>query len=185
MFNPLYEKKEVLSKAKEAFRNNPVLPNIKLAKILDEASYKKVAHHLGQQDFTVVKNPLESWYSTAPLSAKQVTSLVEFAQTVIGKKISLVDAQVIKLEHRNFSMLPDTIVASKKTEYELILDCSVWDEKAGGDIVYVNDEETIQISACANTLILVEKTPGTRRFFQYVNHYGTDKKRLFLVATLK
>ena len=74
----------------------------------------------------------------------------------------------------------------EKLGIDIIVDCTEdWNEKAGGNVVYVDGKGNYsKIPVKENTLTIVKRHHHEQKFVQYVNHYAGPKKRYLVVGKL-
>mgnify|MGYP001566330714 FL=1 len=85
---------------------------------------------------------------------------------------------------KDYMILNDRYVENRGID--LVIDLSEdWDDEWGGVVTYTDGSGTVYpLSLKANSVAVVERKKGMHKYIQYVNHYGKDKKRVFLIATL-
>jgi len=182
--NPAYTKSpaQVGAQIKSAFFDNEAIPNIKLGQILDASSYEKLSQTVSRTTLKPHVSPLEYRYGIASLKLPQLTkSLSKFLKPIFGIELKEESWKLVSLTWKEYSMILDSY--KSRVGFDVIVDVSDdFPDNAGADIVYTTGgEETVEIPASSNTLIIVKIGDKTRSFLRYANHYAKDKKRNFLV----
>ncbi len=182
--NPAYAKPQIGTQIKTAFFDNEAIPNIKLGQILKNDSYDKLKQTVERATKKPEVDPIEYRFSATRLKLPQLAkTMTAFLKPIFGTDIALGDEwRLVSLTWKDYSMIVDTQI--KRKGHDVIIDVTDDDfpENAGADLVYTTGgDETVEIPASANTLIIVKIDEKTRSFMRYANHYAKDKKRNFLI----
>ena len=158
-------------KIKNVFEKEGV---VTLFNFFDETEYLELQKKLTSLKFKHEKKLTSHSYASTILKDFFDESFVTFITAITNKKLNSTTAY--KLKWKDYSILHDD---KKQTlGVEIIIDFTDdWPENAGGNIMYKEDE--VSLAPRGNSVTIINNTG--HRFFQYVNHYGQNNQRLFLI----
>lgn len=168
MLNKSYTE-ENLSAAKQFLEDNSY---VQLQEAFSDESFLQSIRDL---DFTENKDIMHHCFMEAEFVVP-----AELKDMLAKFDVSVTSGKVFKLRWKDYSMISDA--DSALIGHEVIIDATpLWDENAGGAIVYIDAEgESIPIEATPNSVTIIA-AKNMHRFFQYVNHYGDGRDRVFVI----
>lgn len=167
---------------KKELRKKSSVPSIQLFDLLEEKEYRRFQQAVHHLPFRSEKKLLQYSYRTAAVPPRLFPpEFLAFLQQVLGKKPRQWTAY--KLSWKEYRLLHDKSVEKPGTD--VLLDLTEhWPEKAGGAVIYSDTQgDAYPLAVQKNVLSIVVRKKGVQKFFQYVNHYGKGKERLFVVGT--
>ncbi len=110
--------------------------------------------------------------------------LLNFLSFVTKKKIDELNFTACLLAWKDYQILNDKYL--EKTGVDVIIDLTdEWNAEWGGAVTFTDGKGTVYpISAEGNALVIVERKKGLQKYIQYLNHYGKDRKRIFLIGSI-
>jgi len=159
--------------------------SVLLQQFLTDDGFDRVCKAVNEAEFIASCDPLHHRFSVAQVPQVIVDMLPEilrFSRSICGKELHIDSARLFRLTWRDYQLLSE-----EEAGVDVIIDFTAdWDEQSGGNVVYKRDDgEIITFPAGINSLVLVRRDNDMQKFFQYVNHYGEEKERLFFLATLR
>ena len=188
LIHPQYVLKHVLYAAAERFNREKAL---QLQQFLLPDVFARTSHALLKVQSAVLTVP-DQYRCRAPkrvpastgellrwLKSKEAAAIIS---TIVQKKVRCRIVGVCILAHGDYSLLHDKL--KEPPGYDVILELTPrWDARACGHHSYVTDgKELVRVVPGANTLTIVHRPAGVRRFIKYVNHHAGKDRRLFLMA---
>lgn len=189
MINPEYLQKENWQKLQEAFRAAD-FPSITLFDFFNEDFYIQLKEEMIKLDYHHEHKLLFHSYAVAevPDEILNIFNSPEFLKimsVIINKKIKIITPKAYLFSWKDYTILHDQALEELGTD--LIFDFTDdWSDKAGGTIIYKDEEGNfVKLPVVGNMLAIVERKEGVQKFLQYVNHYGTERKRYLIFSSLK
>ena len=180
--NPAYLDEEAKHKIRKSFLHGE-FPAVIIKDFFSKEFYaelKKKAYSLSFKRENIVLRHSYA-FSNLNLSSRELCDFVSF---VTKKKIEEVSCSAYLLSWKDYMILNDKYL--EKTGIDVIIDLTEdWNPEWGGVITYTDGKGTVYpISPAGNSVAIVERKKDLNKYIQYINHYGEEKKRLLLIATL-
>jgi hypothetical protein len=185
LYNSYYQQEELLDQVHHVFAKENI---VTLQKFLHSDVHKKCLEESKSVKWKKECKPMHYQYKVANLSSASPTlsalfkqkTFLELFSTIVGKKVKKADAKLFCLSWKDYSLRYPT------QGIQYILDITPWNTSCGGGIVYTDDQGSYtKLPAEQNMLTFVKNQKGQQGFFQYVNHYGQGKKRVFVIGSLE
>ncbi len=110
----------------------------------------------------------------------------ELLTIITGKQVkNKLNLTIQSFGWKNYTIINDESI--EEPGVDIIIDLTEeWNDEWGGNIVLVDGSgDYTDISHAPNTLTIINRKKGEHKFVKYVNHLSGNKKRMFLVASLK
>lgn len=189
MINQLYLQKQTQEKINGEFRTPAEFPSVLLFQFFKKEFYLKLREQIARSHFTRSRERLTHSYSVAECPALLTKFFKEsvfrqFISTIVGKPVQEAKARLYSFTWKDYTILSDA--ALEEPGLGLILDFTAeWNEKAGGAIVYKDEQGNfISIPIAPNLLALVERKAGVQKYVQYINHYAQKQKRYLVLGKI-
>ncbi len=180
--NSLYLKEETKQKIRKSFLHGE-FPAVILKDFFSKKFYEELQKKVSSLNFRKDNVVLHHSYAVGnfKLPSKECTDFLSFATK---KKIEEVYGTAYLLTWKDYMILNDKYL--EKPGIDIILDLTDnWNAEWGGVVTFTDGRGTVYpIPPAANSLAVVERKKGLQKYIQYSNHYGKEKKRLLLIATL-
>ncbi|MDP3698483.1 MAG: hypothetical protein Q8R47_02755 [Nanoarchaeota archaeon] len=185
VLNPIYLKEETKQKVRKSFLHSAQsdFPAVLLKDFFNKNFYEELQKKVSSLHFT--KNTVVLHHSYAASSFKIFSKeLCDFLSFVTKKKIEEVNFTVLVLTWKDYQILNDKYLEKPGTD--IVIDLTdAWDADWGGVVTYTDGKGTAYpLAPAGNSLALVERKKNLHKYIQYINHYGKNKKRMVLIATL-
>ncbi len=184
MRNPIYSDPAAIRKIRAMFYQRKDFPSIQLGKFFEEGLYRRIISEIKKSIFSEKKHVIEYRYHEAPLSPlakKAAREISEFLSSFLNKKVKL-SLRLYSFTWKEYTLLNDG--GKERGKYDIIFDCTEsWDEKAGGSIIYVDGTGDFSRIPPQKSALFIAERKKSRKFMQYINHYGKGKKRFLLIGT--
>jgi len=180
--NQAYQKEETKQKIRKTFLHGDfpaVILKAFFSKEFYEGLIKKVSSLHFKKDIVVLHHSYA--VSNFKISSKEFCDFISF---VIKKKVEEVSFTAYSLTWKDYLILHDRYV--EKPGIDIIIDVTDhWNTEWGGVVTYTDGRGNYYpLSPAENSLALVERKKGLNKYLQYINHYGKEKNRILLVATV-
>ena len=172
MVNKSYLEKETLAQIKEYFSSSGF---VTLQQFLDKKEIKKIS----VKKYKFEDEPLTHRYSSGKIP--KIFDL-DFISKVIGKKISKIDAKIIKLTQGNYELR-----GNPKPGFEIVFCLNSWHESFGGQVIYADDNtgDFFALPTTKNTFSIVKRGKSTSRFIKYVNNHAKKENLILVIGKIK
>ncbi len=181
--NSIYLKEETKQKVRKSFLHSD-FPAVILKDFFDKDFYLELQRKMSSLVFKKETVILHHSYAVSNfrLPSKELDSFLSF---VTKKKIDEVNFTAYLLTWKDYMILNDRYI--EKPGIDVIIDLTDnWNTDRGGIVTYTDGRGTVYpLAPAGNSLAIVERKKNLQKYIQYVNHYGKEKKRMLLVATLK
>jgi len=184
MRNPAYTKSSTVRQIESLFYRRDDFPSIELGNFFGQEFYDRLKKEIKKIKFTPKKHPIGYSCSEAgltPLMDDAVREIRDFLSHLLKKKLKI-DAKLYSFSWRDYTLLHDG--AKEKGRYDIIMDFTgTWDGNAGGNIVYADGTGDFSKIAPQRNMLFIAERKKSRKFIQYINHYGKGKRRILLIGT--
>lgn len=185
--NPQYLSTETIKQVEQTF-SSAAIPSVQLGsfllpekavavrKAIEKIKFiHKYIPHMHSYHTAAAEKPLADFY--AFLNSSGFKTLLG---TMLRKEIKIVHPQLLIYEHKDYTLLHDTI--EQRAATVLFFDFSKdWKEDAGGKTVFVNpNTEPLIFSRMFNAICIAALLPDVHYFLKYVNGVA-GKNKVFLV----
>ncbi|MEK6939587.1 MAG: hypothetical protein AABX31_02560 [Nanoarchaeota archaeon] len=182
--NPGYLKEETKQKIRKSFlHSDSDFPAVIVKHFFTADFYKELERKISSLNIKKDVVVLHHSYAVSDikLSSKE---LCDFLSFVTKKKIDEINFTAHLLTWKDYQILNDKYL--EKPGIDVVIDVTEnWNTGWGGVVTYTDGRGTVYpLAPVGNSIALVERKKGLQKYFQYVNHYGKDKKRVFLMATI-
>jgi len=169
--NPAYNQEAVQQKLREHLESQEGIKTVQCQSFLLEVNQpntSKFKHNI---------DPLHHNYREATITNSE--EIQSFVESITKKNLKCITKKSIAMTWKEYQIIDDH--HDNASKIDVILDITDnWPENAGGTVAYVDGDgnyHTVPTTYNALTVIIREST--TKRFLQYVNHYGKDKEKIF------
>ncbi len=180
--NPSYAQDENKQKIRKSFLHSE-FPAVMLKDFFSKEFYAELKKKVHSLSFKREAAILHHSYAVSDIkiSSRELCNFVSF---ITKKKIEEITFTAYLLTWKDYQILNDKYV--EKPGIDIIIDVTDdWNSDWGGVVAYTDGKGTVYpISAGGNSLAIVERKKDLNKYIQYVNHYGKDKKRMLLIATV-
>lgn len=185
--NPQYLTTETIKQVEQAF-HAAAIPSVQLGSFLlpeKAAAVRKAIEkikttheyipHMHSYHTTDAQKPLADFY--AFLNSSGFKTLLG---TMLRKEIKTVHPQLLVYEHKDYTLLHDTI--EERAETVLFFDFTKdWNDEAGGKTIFVNpNTDPLLFSRMFNAICVAALLSDVHYFLKYVNGVA-GKNKVFLV----
>jgi hypothetical protein len=156
---------------------------VQLEKFFTKEMYAQLRKLARTSKYIQAIKPLGSTYHVAKTKNTLflLRDLSAFLQQIVKKKIRTIDVDLLYLTWKDYSILHDDML----NKAEFIIDLTEgWDQDAGGNVMYTDGYGNFITLVPGGNTLTIANSSSLKRFFQYVNHYGKNKKRYLLVCTI-
>ncbi len=178
-----YMKEEMKQRVRKSFLHSD-FPAVQLNNFFSKEFYaelKKKASSLKlKEDLIILHHSYES--SSMKIDSAELN---EFLSFVTKKRVDDLTFSVFRLGWKDYQILHDRYL-EKSPGIDIIIDITDnWNPEFGGIVTFTDGRGTVYpLAPAGNSLAIVERSKNLHKYFQYVNHYAKDKKRLFLIASI-
>jgi hypothetical protein len=131
--------------------------------------------------YMLVEKRLTGVFEQQTVSKHIQELLKQYVQFCLGKEVVCVHAKHIRLSHKHYSLLDDSVVA-KKSSVDVFIELTPrWIESYGGMPIF-EGEEPLTVTSQINTMTIILSS-HKRSFYSYVNHTAKKKKHEFIHCT--
>jgi|SRR3989338_1502585 len=180
--NSVYLKEETKQKVRKSFLHSD-FPAVVLKDFFSKGSYRELQRKVSALDFK--RDMIVLHHAYAILNYKTTSDgLCKFISFLTKKKVDEINFMVYNLTWKDYMILNDRYLEKPGTD--IVIDITDdWNADWGGIVNYTDGKGTAYpLVPAGNSLALVERKKNLHKYFQYVNHYGKDKKRSLLIATV-
>ena len=93
----------------------------------------------------------------------------------------------VRAKFRSFAWKEYTLLhgrANERGTYDIIFDFTEsWDERAGGSLIYADGTGDYSEIPPQRNMLCIAEIKKSRKFMQYINHFGKRGKRILLIGT--
>jgi len=183
--NPVYLKEETKQKVRKSFLHSAQsdLPAVLLKDFFTKNFYEELQKKVSSLHFTKDTVVLHHSYQISKFTISS-PEFCEFLSFVTKKKIEKVNLSAYLLTWKDYQILNDQYL--EKSGIDIAIDLTDgWNPEWGGIVTYTDGKGTVYpLVPTGNSLALIERKRNLHKYIQYANHYGKDKKRMLLVATV-
>lgn len=159
-------------------------PGVTLFDFFEEKYFIKLQKKLRALNYKKEINPLSYSYSQAETNIFNKKIFLSLISKLTDKKIRKLSAQIFSFAWKDYTILHDAV--KERGSYEIIIDSTdFWDNKWGGQVIYVDGSSDYwEIPPRRNTLTIIKRKKGLRRFVKYVNNHAGRRKRQLVFMTI-
>lgn len=188
MINKIYLKEENMGKLRKIFNLNRELRSIKMEKFFDKQDFNKIKKSILQSRFIKKEKPMHYKYSISKnknfnkaLNSKSMKNLIS---KITGKKIRKINGNICCFGWKDYTLLHDDAI--EKPGFDIIFDFNeYWNSDSGGIVAYSdNHGNSNAIEPGCNTLIIVKRKKGVKKFVKYLNNLAGKRKRMLYFGNL-
>jgi len=180
--NPIYLKEETQQKVRKSFLHSD-FPAVLLHDFFSKDFYAELKKKVSLLDLKKENTVLHHSYAVA---ASRISSeaLAEFLSFVTKKKGEEINFTAYLLTWKDHQILNDKYL--EKPGIDIVIDLTEeWDADWGGVVTFTDGRGTVYpLPPAANSVAIVERKKNLQKYIQYVNHYGSEKKRVLLIASI-
>lgn len=180
--NPVYLKEDMKQKVRRSFLHSD-FPAVLLKDFFGKEFYAELKQKASSLDFKKEVVVVHNSYAVSNFKLNS-KGLLDFLSFVTKKKIDEVNFTALLVTWKDYMILNDKYL--EKAGIDVVIDLTAdWDSQWGGIVTYTDGRGTASpLTPAGNSLAIVKRKKGLQKYFQYINHYAKDKKRLFLIASI-
>ena len=176
--NPSYLSKDNLKKIKESFINSE-FPAVILKDFFNTKSFEELNKKVNSLNFKKEVNLLSHSYSSSDIDINS-KEFLDFLSKIFSNKNKFT-FKAYKFTWKDYTILNDEFI--EKPGMDIIINISDWNPRGGGIINYTDGKgDAYPITAEKNSIAIINRKKGIQKFVQYVNHYGKDRERIFIIG---
>ncbi|MFT4326614.1 MAG: hypothetical protein ACMXYK_03885 [Candidatus Woesearchaeota archaeon] len=154
----------------QAFDNNPEFKLVSFNDFFTQDALIELFNTIEMAQYVKTDNILEEHLHKAPLAESDLPpGFIAYCKEIIGDK-NVTSIQALKLSWKDYSLLSDDVF---EKGIHAIIGFSEWDEKQGGGLYYMHNNEPLLIPTTINAVTLIDAN-DMKSFIQYVNHYAEE-----------
>lgn len=180
---------ENITKVKNSLSENKDFPSATLFNFFEEKYFIKLQKKLKSLNYNKESNPLTHSYSKAEskteIKVLNDKTFLYFISKLTDIKVKKLSVQILSFGWNDYTILHDAV--KEEIAYDIIFDFTdLWNSDFGGQIIYIDGSgDYFEIPQRRNTITIVKRKKGLRRFVKYVNNHAGRKKRYFLISKIK